>query len=130
MVEEKKKDEKKNNNIKIEISGRNEEMMKMIQSMLVDILNKQEHKAGFSTVKSPKAESPKSLVNILTDFSDKGFFSTPRSLNEVTEQLKKDGYTFPNTTIAPLLLYLVRQEILVREGKRGGYKYSSKKAMT
>ncbi len=52
-----------------------------------------------------------------------GFFKEPRTLSEVYQEVKRRGYSFDATAVAHVLLELVREEFLDREGSPRRYQY-------
>jgi len=52
-----------------------------------------------------------------------GFFREPKSLSEVYQEVKRRGYSFDVTAVAHVLLELVREEVLDREGSPRRYLY-------
>jgi hypothetical protein len=56
-----------------------------------------------------------------------GFFREPKSLSEVYQEVKRRGYSFDATAVAHVLLELVREEALDREGSPRRYQYVEKK---
>ncbi len=52
-----------------------------------------------------------------------GFFKTPRTLGEITEQLSREGYFYNSKTVDNALRVLVQEQRLRRIGKRGEYRY-------
>ncbi|MHA2060113.1 MAG: hypothetical protein ACW976_04980 [Candidatus Ranarchaeia archaeon] len=52
-----------------------------------------------------------------------GFFKTPRTLGEITEQLSREGYFYNSKTVDNALRVLVQEQKLRRIGKRGEYRY-------
>jgi len=56
-----------------------------------------------------------------------GFFREPKSLSEVYQEVKRRGYSFDATAVAHVLLDLVREEVLEREGSPRRYQYVEKK---
>lgn len=121
MTEEKKKQEAKPI---IEINK--EDLEKIIHNVFSDLIkDAMKSNQEFQIVKSPVNGGKPTLVEALRDLIKKEFFKTPRTLNEIVEQLRKDGNIFPVTTVAPVLLNFVRVKLLKREGDRGEYKYFS-----
>ncbi len=59
-----------------------------------------------------------------------GFFREPKSLSEVYQEVKRRGYSFDATAVAHVLLELVREEVLEREGSPRRYQYVERKRGT
>jgi len=56
-----------------------------------------------------------------------GFFAEPRSLSQVHEEMTRIGYHYDRTAVAHVLLDLVRDGILTREGRPRRYVYVQKR---
>ncbi|MEM3803099.1 MAG: hypothetical protein QXX17_01685 [Conexivisphaerales archaeon] len=56
-----------------------------------------------------------------------GWFSQPRSLSEVDEELGRRGYHYDRTAVSHSLTDLVREQVLSREGAPRNYRYVQKK---
>ena len=59
-----------------------------------------------------------------------GFFSQPRALSEVHEEMIRRGYHFDRTAVAHTLVDLVREGTLFREGSQRNYRYVQKRPLT
>lgn len=55
-----------------------------------------------------------------------GWFSTPRSLSEVHEEMSRRGYHYDRTAVAHTLVDLVREGTLFRDGSMRNYRYVQK----
>ncbi len=75
-----------------------------------------------------KKPTKRTLANSVTDKVRElikiGFFSPPRSINEVAEQLSMKGYSVKLSEISPVLLFMVRRGEISREGAAKHYKYT------
>ena len=60
---------------------------------------------------------------IVEDMVGEGWFLTPRSLSEVATELARRGYSYDTTAISHVLLDMVREGVLVREGEARRYLY-------
>ena len=58
-------------------------------------------------------ESPTKILNSLIK---KGYFSTPRTANEVQKELKKTATSMKNSSLLVTLMRLVKKETLERDG--------------
>lgn len=56
-----------------------------------------------------------------------GWFSQPRSLAEVDEELARRGYHYDRTAVSHSLTDLVREQVLSRDGAPRNYRYVQKK---
>lgn len=77
--------------------------------------------------KKPKVVGSKKLPKTATDMilklKESGYFKEKRYLQDIRKELAKEGFHYPNTTLSPLLLKLVRKGILGRlwENKKWVY---------
>jgi hypothetical protein len=55
-----------------------------------------------------------------------GWFSTPKALSEVHEEMSRRGYHYDRTAVSHTLADLVREGILFREGSTRNYRYIQK----
>ncbi len=56
-----------------------------------------------------------------------GWFSKPRTLGDVHNEMMRIGYHYDRTAVAHVLLDLVRDGILTREGSPSRYSYTQKR---
>jgi len=72
----------------------------------------------------PRAETCKVIIQRLWE---EGWFSTPRGLNEVHNEMAKKGYHYDRTAVAHALIDLVKENVLTREGAPRRYQYMQKR---
>ena len=63
---------------------------------------------------------------LLTKMWKEGWFSTPKSLSEVHEEMSRRGYHYDRTAVAHTLVDLVREGTLFRDGSMRNYRYVQK----
>ncbi len=103
----------------IKIDGTPDEVAKLISQF-----EKPQSKLPVSPKQPRQARSAKvGIVELLLAQIEEGFFKKPRELGAVRTQLEEGGHYYPNTTIAPQLLRLVRRRILrrIKDNKRWAY---------
>ncbi|MBM1154405.1 hypothetical protein DRN94_000820 [archaeon] len=61
--------------------------------------------------------------DLILELVEEGFFDQERNLGEVWERLRVKGYTYDRTAVAHALLDLVREGVLVREGRPRSFVY-------
>jgi hypothetical protein len=64
---------------------------------------------------------------LLEEMYREGWFSQPRSLSEVDEELARRGYHYDRTAVSHSLTDLVREQLLSRDGAPRNYTYVQKK---
>ena len=79
---------------------------------------------------SPTANTPSSLAERILFLKGDGFFKDQRSISEIRQELKKNGWHYPVTSISGTLQRLVRSRELRREvgndgDGRKGWRYSN-----
>jgi hypothetical protein len=83
-----------------------------------------------SRVKPKAGKAPASVTERLLSLKGDGFFSTQRTIAEIRQELKKNGWHYPITSLSGPLQVLVQQRNLRRErvdDERGrkGWRYSN-----
>ena len=63
---------------------------------------------------------------LLTTMWREGWFSTPKALSEVHEEMSRRGYHYDRTAVAHTLVDLVREGTLFRDGSMRNYRYVQK----
>lgn len=117
-------------NIEFELDCREDQVQELVQKVLASATEY----AG-KTVNVP-VERPSSPVRADTcrDIAERlwkeGFFSEPKLLGDVHEQMTRIGYHFDRTAVSHVLRDMVRDGIITREGKPRGYLYVQKRPPT
>jgi hypothetical protein len=76
-----------------------------------------------STKPSRSKKAVTSPANLISEFTESGFFSTPKDLNAIKVALQEQGHFYPATSLSPTLLRLVRKRQLrrMKDNKRWVY---------
>ncbi len=84
---------------------------------------------GSSREERPAQEAKRQLTcrQVVERLVSEGFFKELKSLSEVYQEVKRRGYGFDATAVAHVLLELVREEVLEREGTPRRYQYVEKR---
>lgn len=64
--------------------------------------------------------------SVITSMWREGWFSTPRALSEVHEEMSRRGYHYDRTAVSHTLVDLVREGSLFRDGSMRNYRYVQK----
>jgi hypothetical protein len=72
----------------------------------------------------PRAETCKGIIQKLWQES---FFTAPKGLSEVHDEMARRGFHYDRTAVAHALIDLVKDGILTREGKSRRYQYAQKR---
>jgi hypothetical protein len=114
-------------NIEFEIDCREDQVQEMVQKVLASVTE-----YASKPVNIP-VETPSSLARADTcrDIAERlwkeGFFSEPKLLGDVHEEMTRIGYHFDRTAVSHVLRDMVRDGIITREGKPRGYLYVQKR---
>ena len=103
----------------ITIEGTADEVAKLISQFEVP-----QGKPAIRSRQRKQAQSAKSgIVDLLLVQIEEGFFKKPKELGAVRIQLQENGHYYPNSTISPQLLRLVRSRTLrrIKVNKRWAY---------
>lgn len=117
-------------NIEFEIECREDQVQRVIENVLSTVsehLKKAAPPIGEITYPTGRAETCRGILERLWK---EGFFAEPRSLSEVHEEMTRIGYHYDRTAVAHVLLDLVRDGVLTREGKPRRYVYVQKRPLT
>ena len=103
----------------ITIDGTPDEVAKLISQF-----EGPQSKPAVRRKKRQQAQSAKGgMADLLLAQIEEGFFKKPKELGAVRTQLQEGGHYYPNSTIAPQLLRLVRRRTLrrIKVNKRWAY---------
>lgn len=97
----------------IEIKGTVENVQKLLKEMNLGVENTTESRRKSKTIEDH-------ILRLI----ENQFFDEPRKLGEIKKEIEKSGFSYPSSSIYPVLLRkFLRKDILEREGKKGNYKY-------
>jgi len=114
-------------NIEFEIECREDQIQRIVEKVLSTVTEHAKKAipvAGEPACPTGRAETCRGIMERLWR---EGFFAEPRSLSEVHEEMTRIGYHYDRTAVAHVLLDLVRDGILTREGKPRRYVYVQKR---
>lgn len=69
------------------------------------------------------SDSPKSATGAILKLKSEDYFKVKRSLLDIQKKLEEEGFIYPNTTLSPLLLKLVKRGELGRISEGGVWMY-------
>lgn len=72
---------------------------------------------------SVKKENKEGVYGYLLGMKDDNFFSTPKTLKEISGELARLGHYYKTTSLTNPLQRLIRQKKLGRIGKKGKWQY-------
>ncbi len=109
----------------VEITTREDRVQQAVESVLAGMASKepvlvepQDQGSG-----ERRGETSRSVI---TSMWKEGWFSTPRSLSEVHEEMSRRGYHYDRTAVSHTLVDLVREGSLFRDGSMRNYRYVQK----
>jgi len=113
-------------NIEFEIECREDQIQSVVEKVLSTIT---EHakKPILPIAETAYPSRAETCRGILERLWREGFFAEPRSLSQVHEEMTRIGYHYDRTAVAHVLLDLVRDGILTREGRPRRYVYVQKR---
>jgi len=113
-------------NVEFEIECREDQVQRVVEKVLSTVTEHTKKTIPTRETAYPisKAETCRGILERLWR---EGFFAEPRSLSEVHEEMTRIGYHYDRTAVAHVLLDLVRDGILTREGKPRRYVYVQKR---
>jgi hypothetical protein len=113
--------------IEFEIDCREDQVQEMVQKVLASV-TEYASKPVSIPVERP---SPPARADTCRDIAERlwkgGFFSEPKLLGDVHEEMTRIGYHFDRTAVSHVLRDMVRDGIITREGKPRGYLYVQKR---
>lgn len=113
-------------NIEFEISCREDQVKDVVDKVLSSVSSHMSRQVSLQEAKVslPRAETCRGVIEGLWR---EGWFSVPRSLSDVHAEMNKRGYHYDRTAVAHVLLDLVRDGLLTREGRAKRYLYVQKR---
>jgi len=114
-------------NIEFEIECREDQVQAIVEKVLSTVTEHvKKATPSFREAAQPTGRA-ETCRGILERLWREKFFAEPRSLSEVHEEMTRIGYHYDRTAVAHVLLDLVRDGILTREGKPRRYVYVQKR---
>ena len=109
---------------KVTIEGTSDEVANLLARVEGEVLPSRARASAVHDAKPSRAKKIlASPANLVSEFVETGFFSTPKELNAIRLALKEQEHFYPATTLSPTLLRLVRKRQLrrIKENKRWVY---------
>ena len=114
-------------NIEFEIECREDQIQRVVDKVLSTITEYAKKPIPMIREATYQAERAETCRGILERLWREGFFTEPRSLSQVHEEMTRIGYHYDRTAVAHVLLDLVRDGTLTREGRPRRYVYVQKR---
>lgn len=112
-------------NVEFEITCREDQIGDVVDKVLSSVSSYvTKHAAIPAAAQSARSETCRGIIEHLWS---EGWFAEPRSLDDVHKEMTRLGYHYDRTAVAHVLLDLVRDGMLTREGKAKRYLYIQKR---
>lgn len=109
----------------IEITAPEARVQQAVESVLAGMSSKEPALIEMAE-SEPSGERFETCRGLLTTMWKEGWFSSPRMLSEVHEEMSRRGYHYDRTAVAHTLVDLVREGTLFRDGSMRNYRYVQK----
>lgn len=109
----------------IEITTQEDRVQQAVESVLAGMASK-EPMLVESQEPNPNERRGETSRGVITAMWKEGWFSTPRALSEVHEEMSRRGYHYDRTAVSHTLVDLVREGSLFRDGSMRNYRYVQK----
>lgn len=113
-------------NIEFEINCREDQVKDVVDKVLSSVSSYTSGQVPLPEIKASSARA-ETCRGVIEQLWREGWFSIPRSLNDVHMEMSRRGYHYDRTAVAHALLDLVRDGILTREGRARRYLYVQKR---
>jgi len=113
--------------IEFEIECREDQVQEMIEKVLSSATEYAGKTLAAPLQRAPPAARAETCRGIIERLWREDFFSKPRSLGDVHREMTRIGYHYDRTAVAHVLLDLVRDGVLTREGRPRRYVYVQKR---
>jgi hypothetical protein len=113
--------------IEFEIECQEDQVEEIIQKILASTT---EYVSKATLIPEEKVSEPartETCRSVVERLWREGWFAEPRSLSDIHDEMTRIGYHYDRTAVAHVLLDLVRDGILTREGKARRYLYVQKR---
>ena len=113
----------------VEITCFEDQLKKSIESVLssLDTVGSAALPGQTPSVEMASDSGKKTSRGLILDLWQEKWFSEPRSLSEVHEEIARRGYNYDKTAISHALTDLVRETSLTRQGNPRSYSYIQKR---
>ena len=109
----------------IEITAKEDRVQQAVESVLAGMSSKEPALVDVQDVDTDKRRF-ETCRGLLTTMWREGWFSQPKALSEVHEEMSRRGYHYDRTAVAHTLVDLVREGTLFRDGSMRNYRYVQK----
>jgi hypothetical protein len=114
-------------NLEFEISCREDQVKDVVDKVLSSVSSYVARQAPAPSAAAAQPVRSETCRGIIERLWGEGWFAEPRSLDDVHREMTRLGYHYDRTAVAHVLLDLVRDGILTREGRAKRYLYIQKR---
>ncbi len=109
----------------IEITTQEDRVQQAVESVLAGMASKEQ---ALVQRQEPQADQRRfeTCRGVIVTMWKEGWFSTPRALSEVHEEMSRRGYHYDRTAVSHTLVDLVREGSLYRDGSMRNFRYVQK----
>jgi len=109
----------------IEITTQEDRVQQAVESVLAGMASK-EPMLVEAQPSEPDQRRFETCRGVITTMWKEGWFTTPKALSEVHEEMSRRGYHYDRTAVSHTLVDLVREGSLFRDGSMRNYRYVQK----
>jgi hypothetical protein len=110
----------------IEITCSHDKIQQAVESVLAGMTSKEPLSIEMEETAPEREKHFETCRGLLQRMWEEGWFSVPRPLSEVHDEMARRGYHYDRTAVAHALVDLVREGVLHREGGMRNYRYVQK----
>jgi hypothetical protein len=115
--------------VEFEIDCQEDQLQSTVDKILSTVTEKLKETA-LMTERGPQPPRAETCKGIIQKLWQETFFTQPKGLSEVHDEMARRGFHYDRTAVAHALIDLVKDGILTREGKSRRYQYTQKRPPT
>jgi hypothetical protein len=112
--------------VEFEIECQEDQLQPTVDKIL-STLTKKLKEAALMTERPPQLPRAETCKGIIQKLWQENFFTTPKGLSEVHDEMARRGFHYDRTAVAHALIDLVKDGVLTREGRSRRYQYTQKR---
>ncbi len=112
--------------VEFEIECQEDQLQSTVDKILSTLTEKLKETA-LMTERPPQPPRAETCKGIIQKLWQESFFTTPKGLSEVHDEMARRGFHYDRTAVAHALIDLVKDGVLTREGRSRRYQYAQKR---
>lgn len=112
--------------VEFEIECQEDQLQPTVDKILSAVTEKLKETA-FMTERPPQPLRAETCKGIIQKLWQEKFFTSPKGLSEVHDEMARRGFHYDRTAVAHALIDLVKDGVLTREGRSRRYQYAQKR---